>query len=97
MLDWASHSDTTEISKTDFFAIIEEVHQQAFRSSTVLSRWRQTGLYPFKPELVINHLEALKGTNSLQEAAVPQPSTPTQVISEPGHSGWSTLLTIQTL
>ena len=73
MLDWASRSGVTEISKTDFFAIIEEVRQQTFRSSTVLSGWKRTRLYPFKPELVINHLKALEGTNSLQEAA---PKTP---------------------
>ncbi len=65
MLDWASCSGATKISKTDFFATIEEVRQQAFRSSIVLSGWRRTRLYLFKSELVINHLKALEGTNSL--------------------------------
>ena len=56
-LDHASRTGARDINKADFLSTIESIRCATFTVSTIRSGWRRTGLYPFKPDLVINELK----------------------------------------
>ena len=60
-LDLLVRDGIYEITKLEFLAIIEDVRQKAFKESTVLSAFRKTGIWPYKPQVVWKMLEERTG------------------------------------
>lgn len=46
----------TDITKLEFLGCIEAVRKQAFKSSTIISAFRKTGIWPFNPQPIIEKL-----------------------------------------
>jgi hypothetical protein len=74
------------ITKTEFLGFIQSIREQAFKSTTILSAFRKTGIYPFKPTIV---LEAIKARNTRYKT----PNPPSNTVSSP----FQTPLTIRKL
>ena len=70
----------------EFLQIIEGVRQQAFKSSTITSAFRKTGIIPFNPKVVLDVLEARR------------PQTPPPILQDhqlPFSSPFSTPITLR--
>jgi len=66
-IDAATRTGCTNFNKVEFLAALQSIRSQTFKKSTILSAWRQTGLIPWNPDVVIDQVRA-------QVAA--QPHTP---------------------
>lgn len=47
----------TNITKIGFLSTIENVRQEAFKTSTIQSAFKNTGIWPFNPEVVLRKVE----------------------------------------
>src|ERR1700722_12383229 len=76
----------TNITKIEFLSCIEDVRRQAFKSTTILSAFRKTGIWPYNPEIV------LKPMQDRQPERTPSPD-PT--MAHPQSSPFTTPLTLR--
>lgn len=67
-----------EFSKVEFLARITSVRSQAFSKNTIYESFRQTGLIPFNPEIVMQKLRDLSSPSSVPDL-LPTPHTPSQL------------------
>ena len=67
-------------SKVEFLATFNTFRARAFKSTTILSAWRQTGLIPYNPEIVLevvrNSLPPPRQTTPEASAFMPLSETP---------------------
>ena len=67
-------------TKVEFLAAFNQFRRQAFKSSTIQSAWRATGLIPYNPDVVLqkvrNSLPAPRQTTPERAAFVPLAETP---------------------
>lgn len=54
-----SAMETMSFAKREFFAQINNIRAQAFKTNSILECFRQTGLIPFNPEIVMKKLKDL--------------------------------------
>ena len=76
-LDLIVQDGLVNISKIEFLSIIEGVHRQAFKRSTLLSAFKKTGIWPFKPDLILQILKE----RLVKEEADQTPSLPPEALS----------------
>ena len=89
-IDEATRTGCTDFSKLEFLSAITAIRKKTFKYTTILSAFRQTGLIPFNPEIVLDEL------NADSESELEPPYTPRAVT--PGPSEPPTIpLTIRSL
>ena len=89
-IDEATRTGCTDFSKLEFLSAITAIRKKTFKYTTILSAFRQTGLIPFNPEIVLDKL------NAGSESELEPPYTPRAVT--PGPSEPPTIpLTIRSL
>jgi len=49
----------TDFNKMELLSALHEIRVQAFKSTTILSAWKKTGLFPFNPAMVLGGLQPL--------------------------------------
>ena len=52
----ATCTKCSDFNKLEFLAALTSIREQTFKKTTVLSAFRQTGLIPFNPEIVLSKL-----------------------------------------
>ena len=55
-IDAATRTGCSDFNKLEFLAALTSIREQTFKKTTVLSAFRQTGLIPFNPEIVLSKL-----------------------------------------
>jgi len=85
-IEAATRTGCTGFDKVEFLTAINSIRQQTFKSSTIRSAFRATGLVPYNPTVVLT---------KLREAQT-SPSPPTTPLRSP-HSLPNTPLTIRSL
>jgi hypothetical protein len=78
----------TNITKIEFLSCIEDVRRQAFKSTTILSAFRKTRIWPYNPEIV------LKTIKDRQPERTPSPN-PKSTTVHPQSSPFTTPLTLR--
>ena len=68
-VDAATRTGCSDFNKLEFLAALSSIREQTFKRTTVLSAFRQTGLIPFNPDIVLSKLPRAATTPS-------PPSTP---------------------
>ena len=71
--------DCSDFNKTKFLAAITSIQTKTFRSSTIRSAFRQTGLIPYCPEQVLEKLQEFEPLSTPQETvpiSEPSPTNP---------------------
>ena len=56
----------TNITKLEFLSFIQEVRRQAFKTETILSAFKKTGIQPFNPRVVLDRIA--------ERAVTPEPA-----------------------
>jgi len=56
----ATRTGCGDFNKSEFLDIIDTIRQQTFKTSTVKSAFRATGLIPYNPDIVISKLRRLQ-------------------------------------
>ncbi|TKA66365.1 hypothetical protein B0A49_07680, partial [Cryomyces minteri] len=79
-VDAATRTGCTNFNKVEFLAALQSIRLQTLQKSTVLSAWRQTGLIPWNPNLVIDRLQAYAATQPRTPS--PPQETPPQTVVE---------------
>jgi hypothetical protein len=77
----------TNITKIEFLSCIEDERRQAFKSSTILSAFRKTGIWPYNPEIVLKTMK-----DRLPERT---PSPDPSRMAHPQSSPFTTPLTLR--
>ena len=49
-----------DYGKLEFLASLQTIRSQTFKKSTIRSAFKNTGLIPYNPEIVIRKIKALK-------------------------------------
>ena len=57
-VDEAIGTGSSDFNKLEFFAALSSIRKQIFKQTTILSAFRQTGLIPFSPDIVLSKLPA---------------------------------------
>ena len=98
-IDYAVRTGNVEFNRIDFLAAFEGFRRSAFKTTTVLSAFRKTGIIPHNPQRVIAFLEEKQATNQPEDteeeeedikADSDEPITP-QTVSELHKAGRSFL------
>lgn len=55
-----TRSGQNEFNRSDFFTALDSIRAKTFKQSTILSGWRETGIIPFKPEVVLQKLRYIQ-------------------------------------
>jgi hypothetical protein len=55
-IDAAVRTGDSDFSKTEFLASFKDFHKQAFKQSTILSAFRETGIVPWNPQKVLSKI-----------------------------------------
>jgi len=90
-LDIATRTGCSQFDKVEFFTAIESIRMQTFKPTTILSAFRETGLWPFNPDVVLNKLQPIT-VPLRQHTPIPgpqlddPPSTPTTLCSLKYHA-----------
>ena len=58
-IDAAVKAGNVDFDKLDFLACFESIRAQAFTKSNILSAWKNTGLIPYNPRVVISKYQAI--------------------------------------
>jgi len=90
-LDLVVREGCVNITKLEFLEHIQDVRKKALRTSNVQSAFRKPGIYPFKPEVVLDQVQARLNEH---EETIDRPTTPNQPINS---SPFATPLTIRKL
>jgi gamma-glutamylcysteine synthetase len=81
-LDNAIHTGCYNFNKVEFLAAIRQIRQKAFKRTTIIHAWRDTGLVPYNPEVVLSKIRVKqvtpppKETESITREGFPTPRTP---------------------
>ena len=73
-IDAAVRAGNMEFSKLDFLASFQAIRASTFTKSSILSAWKNTGLIPYNPNVVLAKIEAIQASN--RPASPPPPSVP---------------------
>ena len=65
-----------DYSKIDFLANFQAIHDRAFIKSTIISAWRETGLIPYNPTIVLNRLTRFQRRDSSIRDQTPEQEAP---------------------
>ena len=57
-VDAAIQTGCSDFNKPEFLTALGSVREQTFKRTTILSAFRQTGLIPFNPDIVLSKLPA---------------------------------------
>ena len=71
-VDAATRTGCSDFNKLEFFAALSSIRKQTFKRTTILSAFRQTGLIPFNPNIVLSKLPA----TTPSPPSTPPPATP---------------------
>ena len=72
-IDAATRTGCPDSNKLEFLAALTSIREQTFKKTTVLSAFRQTGLIPFNPEIVLSKLS--KPETEPSRPGIPTPNT----------------------
>ena len=89
-VDAATRTGCSDFNKVEFLAAIHSVRRQAFKRSTITLAFRQTGLIPYNPAIILDWLR-----EAVPSQPPPIPSTPTRTSTQ--QSLISTPLTVRSL
>jgi len=73
-VDAATRTGCTNFNKVEFLAALQSIRLQTLKQSTILSAWKQTGLIPWNPDVVVDQIRAQAAT---------QPRTPSPLKTPP--------------
>ena len=71
-IDEAMRQAGGEYSRVDFLANFQAIRERTFRPTTVVSAWMKSGLIPFDPTIVLNHLLEYRRRASPERAITPE-------------------------
>ena len=71
-IDEAMRQAQGEYSRVDFLANFQAIRNRAFKPTTVVSAWRKSGLIPYNPTVVLDHLVEFQPRDSLERPATPE-------------------------
>jgi hypothetical protein len=57
MVDEATRTGCTRFDKLEFLAAIKGIHQTTFKRNSILSAFRESGLIPHNPQIVLQKLQ----------------------------------------
>jgi hypothetical protein len=80
-IDDATRTGCTSFNKVEFLAAIESIRAKTFTKRTIRRGWQETGLIPYKPDVVLDKLRRDEFQHALQRPATP--STPPLLSSSP--------------
>ena len=63
----------TNITKLEFLGFIQEVRRQAFKTETILSAFKKTGIHPFNPQVILDRISKRAVTPELAPYAGSSP------------------------
>jgi hypothetical protein len=46
----------TDFNKADFLFHLQEIRSKTTKRSTIISSWKKTGIHPFNPSAVLDHM-----------------------------------------
>lgn len=58
-IDLLVRDGVEQITKVEFLQIIQDVRKKAFKESTIRSAFEKTGIWPFNPAIIIDHIKEL--------------------------------------
>jgi hypothetical protein len=83
-IDKAIRIGTTLFPVTEFFSAFEYIRKQIFKPTTIISAFKQTGIHPWNPEMVLRILQAKPQAHITFELPPgPAPTTPLNPSSNP--------------
>jgi hypothetical protein len=66
-INYAIRTGNVEFNQIDFLAAFEGFRRSAFKTTTILSTFRKTGIIPYNPQQVIAFLEEKQAANQLED------------------------------
>ena len=86
-VDEATRTGCVEFNKMEFLAALPEIRKKTFKRSTIQSAWRQSGLIPYNPRIVLDkilHLATPEPEGTPEHPTTPEPpTTPSQTHHSP--------------
>ena len=61
-IDGAVRAGNVEFDKLDFLAAFQKIRAQTFMESTIRSAWKNTGLIPYNPQVVLSKIAAIQNS-----------------------------------
>ncbi len=61
-IDGAVRAGNVEFDKLDFLAAFQKIWSQTFTESTIRSAWKNTGLIPYNPQVVLSKIAAIQAS-----------------------------------
>ena len=74
-VEQATQSGCSDFNKVEFLHALHSIREQTFNKNIILSAFRETGLLPFDPEIVLERLRELEAPTRLTTPS-PSPSSP---------------------
>ena len=68
-LDFLVRDGITQITKLEFLGFIQQIRKQAFKESTIRSAFRETGIMPFNPSIILEKLRSRRATTPPDQTA----------------------------
>jgi hypothetical protein len=56
-LDEAARTGCKDFNRVEFLDSLATIRKKTFKKRTILKSWRETGLIPYNPDLILNHLQ----------------------------------------
>ena len=61
-IDTAIRAENLNFNKLDFLTAFQTIRTQTFTKSTICSAWKNTGLIPYNPSVVLSKIEAIQAS-----------------------------------
>jgi DDE superfamily endonuclease len=73
-VDYASRTGCGDFNKLEFLAAISSIRQQTFKKHSILSSFRQCGLVPFRPNIVLAKVQEYEAPRDPRRLSTPPPT-----------------------
>jgi len=75
-IDYASRTGCGDFNKLEFLAAIGSIRQQTFKKHSILSSFRECGLVPFQPGIVLAKVREFEAPRDPRRLSTPPPDLP---------------------
>ena len=75
-IDRATRTGCSDFNKIEFLSALRSIRQQAFKSTTIVSAFRKTGLIPWNPDRVLSRIQQIQERQNSQNSLPRRPITP---------------------
>jgi len=75
-IDYASRTGCGDFNKLEFLAAIGSIRQQTFKRNSILSSFRECGLVPYRPSIVLAKVQEYEAPRDPRRLSTPPPHLP---------------------